>query len=342
MKHLQKFSGQTPIIDTSITLGQGAFFVIHPAQWADEKYLVVKKLKQPSLDEPNLQYIEAHYHRKITKLGIPHTVPLLYLCMNPRNENSLWIFLPRYRQSLSEYLQANIQTIKPDQIIKIALDMASVLFKLHSFEIVHRDLTSKNILLDDNDQCYLADFGTCKQAMQNNTLVRTYPFPPELFFDQDNAAALNYNGMAVDIYSFGILLYELLPKLQYRRPRSTQNGIDVKQLLKDVTPFYMHTNDYELLIESCLANRIEQRPTALELVEKLKRIQRILEEKICTICDTRVRKCRYHPCGHKFLCQVCHDQLKRNAENKVVCIICRQVVEKWLEDDHGQTFYLTH
>jgi serine/threonine protein kinase len=341
MKHLQKFHGQIPIIDTSIILGQGAFFIIHPAQWGEEKRLVVKRLKQPSLDEPNLQYIEAHYHRKITKLAIPHTVPLLYLCTNPRDENSLWMFLPRYEQTLYEYLQSNIQKMKPDQIIKIALDIAYVLFKLHSFEIVHRDVKSKNILLDENDQCYLADFGTCKQAINNNTIiVGTYPLPPEFFFDEENLAALSYNGMAVDIYSFGILLYELLPKLQYNRPHSTRNGIDVKELLKNVSAFDMNGNDYELLIESCLATQIEQRPTALEVVQRLEGIRKILEQKLCTLCDTRVRKCRYYPCGHKFSCQVCHEQLKKNDQNKVVCILCRQVVEKWQEDDYGQTFYL--
>jgi serine/threonine protein kinase len=339
IKNLQKFNGQLPIIDTSITLGQGAFFIIHPAEWGEQKNLVVKKLKQPLLDYPNLQYIEAYYHQKITKLSIPHIVPLLYLFSNPNDENDLWIFLPRYVQSLDEYLEVNIRTIKPDEIIRIVLDIANVLLKLHSHEIVHRDLKSKNILLDENNQCYLADFGTCKQTALNETIVGTYPLAPEVLLSRHDSI-LNYNGMAVDIYSFGILLYELLPKLKYHRPYYNQNNIDIKDLLKNVSPFDINNNDYEMLIESCLAKKFEQRPTALQLVQKLEAIKKKLEEKLCTICETHVRKCRCYPCGHKLLCKICYNQLNKNSQNKVECILCRQIVEKWEEDNYDQTFYL--
>jgi hypothetical protein len=336
IEYSQKFHQQLPVIDTSITLGQGAFFTIHPAEWGEKKNLVIKKLKQPFYDYPNLQYLEAHYHRKITQLGIQNIVPLLYLYINPQDENDLWIFLPRYTQSLAEYLEVNIQKINCDQIIKIALDIANILMKLHSYEIVHRDLKSKNILLDENNQCYLADFGTCKQSTLNDTIIGTYPLAPELFLYQHDSI-FNYNGMAVDIYSFGILLYELLPKFQYHRP---QNNIDIKELLKKISPFDINNNDYEILIESCLAKKIEQRPIALELVQKLEIIKKNLEQKLCTICETRIRKCRYSPCGHKLLCQICHNQLKKNDQNKSECILCRQIVQKWQEDDYDQTFYL--
>ena len=117
LKYLRQFQQHLPIVDTSITLGQGSFFVIHPAQWSQHKNLVIKKLKQTYNDEPNLQYLEAYYHRKITKLSIPNVAPLLFLYINPKDETDLWIFMHRYRQSLFDYLQTNIQTIKRTDVL---------------------------------------------------------------------------------------------------------------------------------------------------------------------------------------------------------------------------------
>ncbi|CAF3476700.1 unnamed protein product, partial [Rotaria sp. Silwood2] len=66
--------------------------------------------------------------------------------------------------------------------------------------------------MDENDQCYLADFGTAKETCLNSTIIGTPPLAPEI---QSNSL---YDGMAADIYSFGIFLYEMLPKPHYDRP----------------------------------------------------------------------------------------------------------------------------
>ena len=334
IKYLQKFREEIPIIDTSISLGRGTFFVHHPAQWGEEKNLVVKKLRQPSYDQPYLQYLDTHYHRKITKLAVPNVAPLLYLCVNPRNENDLWLFLPRYPQSLEDYLQGNIREIQPDQIVRIALDMAGVLVKLHSYEMIHRDLRSRNILLDHHLQPFLTDFRTCKQTTLNEPMAELTSFFSQIsHIDQ-------YNGTGVDMYSFGILLYEMLPKLQYHRPVSTTNNLDAKELLRNIQAFDKNNNEYELLIESCLMKNVDQRPKALELVKKLENIRRNLEQKVCISCEIRPRKCRYHPCGHKILCETCHDHSERNEHDQLLCHLCRTVIQRWKEDTNDVTFYL--
>ncbi|CAF0922632.1 unnamed protein product [Didymodactylos carnosus] len=350
-KDLAQFNGQIPIIDSSKSLGEGAFFTVHAAEWDDKKDLVVKKLKRPSIEYPYLQYLEAHYHRKITKLDIPHVAPLLFLYDHPWSDDifagagnfnsDLWIFLPKYKQSLTDYLEKNIRTITSDTIIKIALDIANVLVELHSNEIVHRDVKSKNILMDNNEKCYLADFGTCKESTTNYTILGTLPIAPELLFSIRHEPSITYDGTAVDIYSFGILLYELLPKLSYHRPHTDKTDLNVHELLKSVQPLDMNNNnEYELLIKSCLKNTAKQRPTALAVVKKLEEIKKTFEQKSCTICENRIRKCRFYPCGHKLLCEDCYNQLQNNEEGKIECILCRRSVDRWNEDDENQTFYL--
>lgn len=333
IKYLRKFREDLPIVNTSVSLGRGTFFIHHPAQWGDETNLVVKKLRQPSYDQPYLQYLDAHYHRKITKFAVPNVAPLLYLYVNPRNENDLWLFLPRYSQSLEEYLQKNIRIIQPDQIIRFALDIAGVMVNLHSYEMIHRNLRSRNILLDKHLQPFLTDFRTCKQTTLNEPMTDI-----SSFFSSSNED--QYNGTGVDVYSFGILLYEMLPKLQYHRPVSTANNLDAKELLRNIPSFDKKNIEYESLIESCLLKNIDHRPKALEIVKKLENIRRNLEQKVCISCEIRLRQCRYVPCGHKILCETCHDHSERNEHEQVICRLCQLVVQRWKEDANESTFHL--
>lgn len=310
IKYFQKFNGQIPNIDRSMILDQTYSFVTYSAEWGEKKNLVAKKFYNP-----NLQYIETHFHYKITRIRIPHVAPLLYVYTNPENENDLWVFSLKYQQSLADYLQQNIQTIKPDEIIQIALDIANVLVKLHAYEIVHCNLKSDNIFLDENNRCY------------------TLPSQHDSVFVSKK--------MTNDIYSFGVLLYELLPKLEYESlPISDETNISyVKDLLKSNSRFDINNYDYEFLIESCFTTKV-QRPTALELVQKLERIKKQLEQKVCIICETRGRKYRCYPCGHKVLCEICFKQQTRNNQEQYECILCRQAIEKWQEDDNDQTLYI--
>ncbi|CAF3328052.1 unnamed protein product [Rotaria socialis] len=84
--------------------------------------------------------------------------------------------------------------------------------------MVHRDIKAKNILMDVNDQCYLANFGAGKEWVMNSTMIETFSLTPEI--NRDSV----YDGTVADIYSFGIFLYEILssPWRNYKCQRVIQ------------------------------------------------------------------------------------------------------------------------
>ncbi|HLJ17611.1 MAG TPA: bifunctional serine/threonine-protein kinase/formylglycine-generating enzyme family protein [Bryobacteraceae bacterium] len=92
--------------------------------------------------------------------------------------------------------------------LAVALQIARALAFVHSHNIVHRDIKPENVHLDPSGRARLMDFGIAKSAnfsiTQPGTALGTpYYMAPEQLLGQPITPL-------VDIYSFGILLYELL------------------------------------------------------------------------------------------------------------------------------------
>ena len=78
---------------------------------------------------------------------------------------------------------------------------------MHERGVAHRDITLKNILIDESGKAKLSDFGLCKHQPENTYLTTTCGtfvyVPPEILQQQQ------YNGLKADIWSAGICLYAM-------------------------------------------------------------------------------------------------------------------------------------
>lgn len=95
------------------------------------------------------------------------------------------------------------------QVVKYGIQIANGLAYAHSQQIIHKDIKSQNILLDKNDNTKITDFGI-SQMLNNTTITHNkgilgsaHYFSPE----QARGEKLSYQ---TDIYSLGVVLYELL------------------------------------------------------------------------------------------------------------------------------------
>lgn len=81
---------------------------------------------------------------------------------------------------------------------------------MHSFPIplIHRDLTSSNILLDENLTPKICDFGFTRMYNKKMTgnMAKTQYMAPELLNNQNDYTE------KVDVYSFGIILWEIFTR----------------------------------------------------------------------------------------------------------------------------------
>ena len=89
---------------------------------------------------------------------------------------------------------------------KYFIHTASAVLFLHENNLVHRDLKPENLLVDENNNVKLCDFGWCVELSMGNriTFCGTYEYmAPEIIKEKP------YN-QGIDVWSLGILLYELV------------------------------------------------------------------------------------------------------------------------------------
>jgi serine/threonine-protein kinase len=108
-------------------------------------------------------------------------------------------------QSLRVWMQ---QPHPTDEKLWAALQVARALEHLHSIDVVYRDLKPENVNVSSGNRVKLMDFGIARSAdwgiTEAGMAVGTAPYMAPEQVRGDTATA------AVDIYAFGILLYELM------------------------------------------------------------------------------------------------------------------------------------
>src|SRR4051812_10585973 len=111
--------------------------------------------------------------------------------------------------SLRNYLNKNFKELKWENKIHYLCSTAFGLASIHENELVHRDLHTGNVL-KNNVQTSITDVGLCKPVDYNTsekTIYGVLPYiAPEILRGQ------NYT-KAADVYSFGIIMYEIISGL---------------------------------------------------------------------------------------------------------------------------------
>ncbi|EAX96629.1 TKL family protein kinase [Trichomonas vaginalis G3] len=113
--------------------------------------------------------------------------------------------------------------LPPARLTALAYQVASGMAFLHSNGIVHRDLKTMNILLDESDAARIADFGLSGNMRDNKDLYGTLGTP---HYTAPEVLARKRYGPKVDSYSFGIVLWEMETGLIPFREKTHKEIID--------------------------------------------------------------------------------------------------------------------
>jgi len=110
---------------------------------------------------------------------------------------------------LFEYISEN-QYLSEEESAKFFLQLLDGVQYLHNLHIVHRDLKLENLLLDQNGNIVITDFGFANNSRKNPSGLLSTSCGSPCYAAPELVINDNYVGEAADIWSCGIILYAML------------------------------------------------------------------------------------------------------------------------------------
>ncbi|XP_059453044.1 serine/threonine-protein kinase STY8-like isoform X3 [Corylus avellana] len=171
--------------------------------------------------------------------------------------------------SLYDYLHKNHNILELPQLLKFAIDVSKGMEYLHQSSIIHRDLKTANLLMDNHNVVKVADFGVARFQNQGGVMTAetgTYRWmAPEVINHQP------YDQKA-DVFSFAIVLWELVTaKVPYDTMTPLQAALGVRQGLRPDIPRNAHPKLLELM-QRCWEAAPDSRPSFAEITAELENL----------------------------------------------------------------------
>ncbi|CAL5185976.1 unnamed protein product [Lathyrus oleraceus] len=275
--------------NASNCIGSGGFGATYKAEISQGILVAVKRLSVG-----RFQGVQ-QFHAEIKTLGRLHHPNLVTLIGYHACETEMFLiynYLPG--GNLEKFIQERSTRAVDWKILhKIALDIARALSYLHDQcvpRVLHRDVKPSNILLDDDFNAYLSDFGLARLLGTSETHATTGVAGTFGYVAPEYAMTCRVSDKA-DVYSYGVVLLELLSDKKALDPSfsSYGNGFNIVawgcMLLREgrakefFTPGLWDAGPENDLVEVlhlavvCTVDSLSTRPTMKQVVKRLKQLQ---------------------------------------------------------------------
>lgn len=273
-------------------IGEGAFSSVELAKW-NEMWVAVKKFKssdpqkqaEGSWDEEKLRLLKEEVSI-LARLRHPHMLLLLGVCLKPAcviteycPNGSLYDTLGRARL---EPRYASMLTWP--RRIQMALDAALGMVYLHNHNpvILHRDLKSPNLFVDNGWRVKVGDFNLSRMLTPAYQACSSLEVNPR--WNAPEVILGNNFTKAGDVFSFGVVMWELLT---WQRPweaeglNSFQIMNSIKQGERPILPLEGTAlpgkprggvQQYTALLQRCWSQEVAERPMFDVIVQELKKV----------------------------------------------------------------------
>ncbi|GFZ18929.1 protein kinase family protein [Actinidia rufa] len=198
--------------DRSRELGDGGFGTVYYGKLQDGRVVAVKRLY-----ENNFKRLEQFLNEVeiLTRLRHDNLV-ILYGCTSKRSRELLLVYEYIPNGTVADHLHGNRSSaglLSWPIRLSIALETANALAYLHASDIIHRDVKTTNILLDNDFHVKVADFGLSRLFPTDVTHVSTAPQGTPGYVDPEYYQCYQLTEKS-DVYSFGVVLIELISSKQ--------------------------------------------------------------------------------------------------------------------------------
>ena len=242
-------------------LGKGYFGEVRAATWNGTPVACKVLYRESFLHEGQLEMF-VREAVLLSKLKHPHITQYLGVSWNPFSERAMLVTELMSGGSLLRRIYAPEYVPTVDFLRAVAVQVARGMVYLHQKKIIHRDLTSNNILLDDtrDTRVKIADFGLSIEQSQFTQRAVAGPLcwmSPEMF------RGLPYT-KAIDVFSYGVVLFETATAL----PPHVAAGMELESYARAVALHAYRAAipdsvplEWKQLITHCWAQRPDSRPS---------------------------------------------------------------------------------
>ena len=189
-------------------LGQGGMATVFKAYHASlDRYVAIKAL-HPAFNQDVT--FEARFQREarvVAKLEHPNIVPIYDYAEYEKRPYLVMKFIE------GDTLKAKLDKgpLSSEEISKIVDAVGSALSYAHRQGVLHRDIKPSNVLVANDGQMYLADFGLARIAQSGeSTLSSDMIMGTPQYISPEQAMGKKDLDERTDLYSFGVMLYEMV------------------------------------------------------------------------------------------------------------------------------------
>ena len=211
---MTKLRAATKNFSPEFIIGGGSFGTVYKAQLSNGVTVAIKRLN------PDAFKGFREFWAEMVTLGMlhhPNIAKIFGYCMSGSDRLLIYEFfqngsLDRWLH-LEQEQDVDTLTLSWGTRIQIVKGVANGLFFLHSLDkpIAHQDINSRNVFLDSDFQAHICDFGHARRIDTSTSYASTQSagtmgycyMPPEY------KAGLTTATLEADVYSFGILMFEI-------------------------------------------------------------------------------------------------------------------------------------
>ena len=288
-----QFGYQNAHIHTSKVLGTGAFGSVVKAT-LDHLPCAAKILHIIFFrdDDPGAVDFAARFNQEceiLRNLKHPCIVQFLGVVQDPNNCRPI-LLMELMDESLTGFLEGAVTSIPYHVQLNITHDIALALAYLHGNNIIHRDLSSNNILLKGGSQTKVTDFGMSKMIEANPRMTRSKitqcPGTPVFMPPEALRSKPRYSNK-LDTFSLGVLIIQIVTHafptptdaelvLEDESSPSGEKIILVPELERRQKDINKVPADHGLLPTAihCLKDKDKDRPTAAQLCQSLGQLKK--------------------------------------------------------------------
>jgi len=254
--------------------------------------VAVKKQLHESLESVNSALNEALIQAKCSSAGVCEILGVSLAKKDLGFETTLVLeWISKDLHSEIDHRKRTNATWTEEELLKQLGALVETLAAMQSRSICHRDIKPPNLLVTHTGQVKLADFGTSKQCLQDNsaeTILGTLNYlSPELMRSYKQQmmsaqASVSYDPFKSDVYSLGVTLLHMsllrLPKVQQES--------ELEELVNHLSDSYFRL---KRLLMWMLQSEPSKRPSFLDLqkVFTAEKDRKTRLEQRCLICDTK-------------------------------------------------------